>query len=77
MNKECKIKGWIAKNGVSKRKSILSGYDNKIVFSKLKPIRDEQLKHWKFVNLCLDSEAFSNLKWENEPIEVELIIKIT
>jgi len=75
MNKEYKLKGWIAKNGASNDRTYMYIYDNNIVFSEIKPTRDEYYKHWNPSKFYLSPKAFPNLKWEDEPIEVELTIK--
>ena len=75
MSKEYKIKGWIAKNGAPKEKTFMYPYDNSIIFSEIKPIRDEYYKQWKLGIFCLSPRAFPDLKWEDEPVEVELTIK--
>ena len=77
MNKEYKLKGWVAKNGASNEneKTYLYIYDNSIIFSQIKPTRNEYYKHWDCSNFYLSPKAFPDLKWEDEPIEVELTIK--
>lgn len=75
MNKEYKLKGWIAKNGASNKKTYMYVYDNNIIFSEIKPTRDEYYKHWNFAKFYLNPEAFPDLEWEDEPIEVEFTIK--
>ena len=44
-----------------------------------KPIRDTVWKEWDSdkVSLCIDDSFFPELKWEDEPIEVELRPAIT
>lgn len=76
MANEYKLKGWIAKNGISNEKTYMYLYDNNIIFSEIKPTRDEYNKHWNFAKFYLDPKNFPDLKWEDEPIEVELSIKI-
>lgn len=75
MTEEVKIRGWIAKNGVSNDRSYMYIYDNNIIFSEIKPTRDEHNKHWNFAKFYLDPKEFPDLKWEDEPRKVELIIR--
>jgi len=57
----------------SKRKN------NELFLSITKPIRNLHGNVWKISDtsdwMFLDETLFSNLKWEDEPIEVELKIK--
>lgn len=76
MPNEYKLKGWVAKNGASNERTYMYVYDNNIIFSQIKPTRDEYYKHWNFAKFYLSPKAFPDLKWEDEPIEVELSIKI-
>lgn len=68
------IKGWVAKNGASNEKTYMYPYDNSIVFSEIKPTRDEYYKHWTYAKFYLSPKTFPDLKWEDEPIEVTLLI---
>ena len=75
MTEEIKIRGWIAKNGVSNERTYMSVYDNNVIFSEIKPTRDEYYKHWIPSKFYLSPKVFPDLKWEDEPREVELIIR--
>ena len=63
MNMENKYKLWVARDWGG----ILDAYFNK-------PIRDTIWKEWNSdkVSLNIDDSFFPELKWEDEPIEVEL-----
>ena len=65
---ENKYKFWVARDWVG----ILDAYFNK-------PIRDTVWKEWDSdkVSLSIDDSFFPELKWEDEPIEVELRPAIT
>lgn len=63
-----KIKGWAVRNE-----------DGSLVFISVKPIRSEEYKMWYVPGACITcyfgfNKSFPNLKWEDEPIEVELIL---
>lgn len=72
-----KLKGWIAKNGKCKDKDYLYVYDNNIVFSEIIPTRDLYNNHWNFAKFYLEHDLFPDLKWEDDPVPVELVIKPT
>ena len=65
---ENKYKLWVARDWVG----MLYAYFNK-------PIRDTFLKEWDSdkVSLSIDDLFFPELKWEDEPIEIELRPTIT
>lgn len=65
---EKKYKLWVARDWGG----ILDAYFNK-------PIRDAVWKEWYSdkASLCIDDSFFPELKWEDEPIEVELRPAIT
>ena len=70
-----KIKGWVAVD-----------YDTmnnrRVSFFPQKPVRDllTQYKYWaatqpNYEVIRLNSDAFPDIKWEDDPIEVEITIK--
>ena len=66
-----KIKGYIARDK-----------NNELHFFNEKPYREHPVLWWKTKNevqdmLYIDSDIFPELKWEDEPIQVELFIKKT
>lgn len=69
-----KVHGWVAvdKDSVGNRR---------VTFFPLKPVRDEltDFHYWAsrrpFDVLPLSSTAFPDMTWEDEPIEVELIVR--
>lgn len=69
------LEGWVAVD------SDTEGHRRVIFFSK-RPVRDvlTRYKYWaatrpRFESIQLDSNAFPNLKWEDEPKKVKLIIR--
>lgn len=62
---EYKYKFWVARDA-----------DGEIAFFKEKPERSEYLWEAKWL-CCIRSEMFPDIKWKNEPIEVELRPAIT
>ena len=68
-----KIKGWVARNG--RISGFGTSHSESLVFFETKPYRAPDSKEWYgTTRLYLDEIGFSNLKWEDEPIEVELTI---
>lgn len=67
-----KIKGWVAREGVSKipYKYV---YSHQLAFFKNKPKRCDG--EWNgILGMYINSDLFPDLKWEDEPVEVELMI---
>lgn len=62
---EYKYKYWVARDA-----------DGEIAFFKEKPERSEYLWEAKWL-CCIRCEMFPDIKWENEPIEVEIRPTIT
>lgn len=62
---EKKYKLWVARDA-----------DGEIAFFKEKPERSEYLWEAKWL-CCIRSEMFPDIKWKNEPIEVEIRPTIT
>ena len=70
---ELKIKGWVARQNVSKIPYYYV-YSHQLAFFKTKPKRGDG--EWNGgIGMYIDSDLFPDLKWEDEPVEVELIIK--
>lgn len=72
INNGPKIKGWVAREGVSKipYKYV---YSHQLAFFKNKPKRGDG--EWDgALGMYINSDLFPDLKWEDEPVEVELII---
>ena len=76
MENEIKITGWIAVDSdtFDRRRASL--------FSR-KPVRDllTDLHYWAatapyYESIQLDSNAFPEIKWEDEPVEAEITIKL-
>ena len=70
MTKEEKLKGWVARDK----------FDNGLsMYSVAKPERERGFwsndGHKGASRMFINKEFFPELKWEDEPIEVELIIK--
>ena len=70
-----KIKGWVAVD------SDTMG-NRRVSFFPQKPVRDllTEYKYWtatrpNYESIRLNSDAFPDIKWEDEPIEVEITIK--
>ena len=70
-----KIKGWVAVDSDAMN-------NRRVSFFPQKPVRDllTQYKYWaatrpNYEVIQLNSDAFPDIKWEDEPIEVELTIK--
>ena len=76
--KEAKIKGWIAREG--NFKGYMFDYTNQLIIFEEKPKRLENDGCWdgRFILSQINESffpEFKNLKWEDEPVEVELTIK--
>lgn len=70
-----KIKGWVAVDS-----DIMD--NRRVSFFSQKPVRDllTEHKYWAatlpyYESVRLSPDAFPDLRWEDEPIEVELVIK--
>ena len=76
MTQEIKINGWVAadKDSVGNRRVT--------VFPNRPPVRDMLTEHhyWAmnrpyYERIVLSDDLFPDLKWEDKPIEVEILIK--
>ena len=70
-----KIKGWVAVDSDTMN-------NRRVSFFPQKPVRDllTQYKYWaatrpNYEVIRLNPDAFPDIRWENEPIEVEITIK--
>ena len=73
MDNSVKIHGWLCRS---------DGYNNLEFYSKIpKRVWGEYINHWTYSDVCIVKiiplEIMPELKWEDEPIEVELTIGVT
>ena len=64
---EVKLTGWVARDG-----------DERIWVYETCPKKHSEWLEWvgnEGGSMCLDQKSFPNLKWEDEPVEVEIIIR--
>ena len=73
MNKEYKTKGWVARD----QEEGLNGSNLYLGYNKPRKIGKEPFVIWGDFGDCISipEEMFPELKYEDEPIEVELAIK--
>lgn len=81
MNKPVKVKGFVAVDNCGD-KTIYNPLGRRVAFFPKKPVRDllTSNHYWAahispYDVIHLGHECFPELKWEDEPIEVELTIK--
>ena len=68
-----KIKGWVAREG--KIKGYKHVYSDAVGFFHRKPERNEEDQEWDgILGMYIPESFFPDLKWEDEPIEVEITI---
>lgn len=76
MTQEVTIKGWVAvdKDSIGERR---------VTFFPSKPVRDvlTDFHYWaatrpNYESIRLGSNFFKGLRWEDEPVEAEIIVKI-
>lgn len=70
-----RIKGWVAVDADTMG-------NRRVSFFPQKPVRDllTRYKYWaatrpNYEVIRLDSDAFPDMKWEDEPVEVEITVK--
>lgn len=76
MDNSVKIHGWLCRS---------EGYNNLEFYSKIPKrvlaIGDAPINHWTYSEVCMVKtiplEIMPELKWEDEPVEVELTIGVT
>ena len=82
METQKSIKGWVTKNGVCMARD--SHLSKQLEFHTGKPSRNTTPigrigipQKWMSLgpSMYIDSTLFPNLKWEDEPVEVEIVIK--
>lgn len=77
MTEEIKIRGWVARDedgGLHLFVEVPKRYRRRGVFEVNPGVWS--LNEWHGTHtLCLDRKSFSDLKWEDEPREVELVIR--
>ena len=72
MNEEYKIKGWVARD-----KYFDPLFGNGLILHSQKPTRDRNEWSGESILIHLPNRLFPDLSFDDEPIEVELIIKKT
>lgn len=73
MSKAVKIHGWVCRS---------DGYNTLEFYDKMpKRVLGEHINHWTYSEECimkvLPLELMPDLKWEDEPVEVELTLRVT
>jgi phage-related protein len=73
MDRVAKIHGWLCRS---------EGYEHLEFYDKMpKRVWGKHINHWTYSEVCIEKiiplEIMPELKWEDEPVEVELTIGVT